>query len=79
MSTKLTSIQLNGTSLEAISRFDMARKVPVDGSITIEELATQCGLYEPDVRRLVRYAIAHHFIFRETSKGIISHVSNKIP
>lgn len=51
----------------------MARKVPIGGSITFEELATQCGLYEPDVRRIVRYAIAYHFIFCEPSKGVVAH------
>lgn len=55
-------MQLNGTSLEAISRYDMARKIPVGGSITFQELADQCGLYEPDVRRIVRFAIAPHFV-----------------
>jgi hypothetical protein len=69
----LHSLQLNATSLEAISRHDMARKVPIGGSITFKELADQCGLYEPDVRRIVRFAIAHHFVFREPRKGVIVH------
>ncbi|TVY93429.1 O-methyltransferase, partial [Lachnellula willkommii] len=64
---------LNGTSLEAISRYDMARKIPIGGSISFQELADQCGLYEPDVRRIVRFAIAHHFVFREPRKGFVAH------
>lgn len=51
----------------------MARKVPLGGSITFKELADQCGLYEPDVRRIIRYAIAYHFTFKEPSKGIVAH------
>lgn len=51
----------------------MARKVPVGGSITFEELAAQCGLYEPDVRRIVRFAIAWHHIFCEPRKGVVAH------
>lgn len=51
----------------------MARKVPIGGSITFEELAVQCNLYEPDVRRIVRYAIAYHFVFREPRKGVVAH------
>lgn len=65
--------KFNATSLEAISRHDMARKVPVGGSITFQELADQCGLHETDVRRIVRFAIAHHFVFREPSKGVVAH------
>ncbi|TVY47475.1 O-methyltransferase [Lachnellula occidentalis] len=64
---------LNGTSLEAISRYDMARKIPVGGSISFQDLADQCSLYEPDVRRIVRFAIAHHFVFREPRKGFVAH------
>lgn len=70
--TNLTN-QLNGTSLEAISRYDMASKVPIGGSITFVELASMRGLYEPDVRRIVRFAIAHHFVFREPRKGVVAH------
>jgi len=51
----------------------MARKIPVGGSISFQELADQCGLYEPDVRRIVRFAIAHHFVFREPRKGFVAH------
>ena len=51
----------------------MARKVPLGGCISFAELAKQCDLYEPDVRRIVRYAIAHHFVFREPHKGMVAH------
>jgi hypothetical protein len=70
---KLRFLQLNATSLEVISRHDMARKVPIGSSITFEELAAQCDLYESDVRRIIRFAIAHHFVFREPRKGFVAH------
>jgi hypothetical protein len=68
-----SSAQLNATSLGTISRHDLARKVPVGGTISFESLAKQCNLHEPDIRRIIRYAIAHHFIFQEPQKGLVAH------
>ena len=51
----------------------MARKVPLGGEITFVELAEACGLYEPDLRRIVRFAISHHHVFREPRKGVLTH------
>lgn len=51
----------------------MARKVPFRGAITFEELARQCGLHETVVRRIVRHAIAYHFVFQEPRKGYVAH------
>lgn len=64
---------MNATSLEAISRYDIASKVPIGGEITFDELAKQCGLFETDLRRIVRFAIAYHHIFREPRKGVLAH------
>lgn len=37
------------------------------------ELAKLCNLYEPDLRRILRFAIAHHFVFKEPRKGVLAH------
>ena len=57
----------------AIYRFQIAEKVPIDGEISFAELADRCGLYEYDLRRIVRYAISHHRMFREPRKGVVAH------
>ena len=65
--------QYNATSLHAIYKFDIAAKVPTGGEISFAELATACGLYEPDLRRIVRFAIIYHRLFREPRKGYVAH------
>ena len=65
--------KINAISLEAISKYSIATKVPIHGEITVPELAKQCDLYEPDMRRIVRFAIVHHRIFQEKTKNVISH------
>src|SRR6186713_1207566 len=61
------------SSLQAISRFQIAEKFPVGEEISYEELSTRCGLREPDLRRIIRYAIVHHRAFCEPRKGIVAH------
>ena len=60
-------------SLEAIYKYDLASKVPIHGEIPIVELAEQCEMNEPDLRRILRFAISHHRVFQEPRKGIITH------
>lgn len=43
------------------------------GEISFDELAEQCGLFEADIRRVIRFAIAYHHICRERRKGIVAH------
>ncbi len=64
---------MNATSLEAIYRFDIPRKVPVQGEISFEDLATKCKMYEPNLRRILRYAILYHRVFQEPKKGFVKH------
>jgi hypothetical protein len=60
-------------SLEAICKYDIASKVPIHGEISVIELAKLCNIYEPDLRRILRFAISHHRIFQEPRKGMIVH------
>lgn len=65
--------QVNATSLQAIHRFDIVRKVPIKGEISFKDLAEQCDLYEPDLRRIIRFAISFHRIFQEPRRGFVTH------
>ncbi|TEY87529.1 hypothetical protein BOTCAL_0001g00550 [Botryotinia calthae] len=64
---------VNATSLQAIHRFDIVRKVPIGGEISFKDLAEQCDLYEPDLRRIIRFAISFHRIFQEPRRGFVTH------
>lgn len=61
------------SSLQAIYRFKVASKFPVGEEISYSDLADRCGLFEHDLRRIVRYAIAHHRVFTEPRKGFVAH------
>ncbi|KAF2237623.1 O-methyltransferas-like protein [Viridothelium virens] len=73
--TMLLRPVLNGSALQAIYRFDIPSKVPLDGHVSFEELAKQCNLYEPDLRRLIRFAIVYHRVFQELDEGFVSHTA----
>lgn len=65
--------QVNAISLEAIYTSNIASEVPIHGEKTIVELAKQCKMNEPDLRRILRFAIIDHRVFQEPWKGIITH------
>lgn len=59
-------------NIAVLLRFDIAQKVPVDGFILAEDLASAVGLSVDLLTRVVRYAITNG-IFREPSKGKFTH------
>ncbi|TVY81049.1 O-methyltransferase gsfB, partial [Lachnellula suecica] len=59
-------------SLRAIYHYRMAQTFPVGGEATFQQISESCGLNEPDVRRILRHAMAHR-IFREVRKGVVVH------
>ena len=61
------------TSLHAINHFSLAKLVPLDTAISFTDLATQVPLHEHDIRRIIRYAIAHHRVFCEPKPGFVAH------
>ncbi|KAI0405664.1 putative O-methyltransferase [Xylaria palmicola] len=63
----------NGTSLQVISRHDIARKVPMDGVISFTELAEATDLHANDLKRIIRFAIAFHRLFTEPQEGFVAH------
>ncbi|KAL9115726.1 MAG: hypothetical protein Q9227_000094 [Pyrenula ochraceoflavens] len=61
--------------LKLISRFDLAKKVPLDREISYADLATATpGLNQDALTRILRLGIAHR-IFREPIPGSIAHSS----
>ena len=68
------SLKINATSLEAIYRYDIPSKVPLDGKgISFQDLAEKCDMYEPNLRRILRYAILYHRFFQEPRAGFVTH------
>ncbi|KAJ5533463.1 O-methyltransferase-like protein [Penicillium frequentans] len=65
----------NGLSLQAISKYNMATKVPIHGDISFGDLARECGLSEINTRRFVRYAIVFHRVFQEPRPGYVGHTA----
>ncbi|ROV99193.1 hypothetical protein VPNG_08247 [Cytospora leucostoma] len=57
---------------QAVTRFGLARNLPVGSETTFSEMAASSGLAESDVRKLVRYAVSQK-IFEEPRPGVISH------
>lgn len=64
---------MHATILEAIYRNNLPSKVPTDGEISFRELAEQCNMYEQNPRRLLRYALFLHQVFKEPRKGHVAH------
>lgn len=60
--------------MQAVSRFKMAACFPIDEETSFAHIASKCGLPEPIVRRLLRYAMTKH-IFREPRKGVVAHTA----
>ena len=64
---------MNGVSLQAIYKYDIASHVPIGGDISFAELAGKCGLDEDNLRRILRFAMAFHHVFHEPRKGFVAH------
>ncbi|ROV96535.1 hypothetical protein VMCG_07778 [Cytospora schulzeri] len=58
--------------VQAITRFGLARNLPVGSETTFADMAASSGLNESDVRKLVRYAVSQR-IFEEPRPGVITH------
>ena len=59
--------------MQAISRFAIYSYIPLDSSISYTDLAAKCDLYEPDLRRICRSAMAYHRVFCEPKRGFVAH------
>lgn len=59
-------------ALHTISRFDVARQLPLDGSISYEDLSNRYGLASVNLRRVLRHSMTND-LFREVSPGHVAH------
>lgn len=62
----------NFVSLQAISRFNIAKLVPAGGHTTFGDIAKQTGLEEHAVHRVLRHAMTMR-VFREPEPGLVAH------
>lgn len=60
--------------MQALYRFNIPTSFPVGAEASYQQISEVCGLSEPEVRRIVRYAMTKH-IFKETSPGIVAHTA----
>ncbi|KAI0835695.1 putative O-methyltransferase [Hypoxylon sp. FL0890] len=58
--------------LKFIAQFGIAKKIPLDGEITYEELAASIGIDSAAVCRILRFGIACR-VFREPRLGVVAH------
>lgn len=58
--------------LKLISRFDLAKNVPIDREISYADLAAGTGIHQSILCRILRLGIAYH-VFREPAPGLIAH------
>lgn len=49
--------------------------MPLHGEISFSDLAEKCGLSEVNLRRMLRFAMAFHHVFREPRKGFVTHTA----
>ena len=75
LTAAIVEFKYNATSLQAIHKLDVAAKVPLSGDISYTELASLCGIYEPDLKRILRFAMCYYHAFREPRKGFVSHTA----
>lgn len=61
--------------MHAIYKFDIAAKIPLEGDISFADVAKKCHLYEPDIRRILRFAMIYHRTFREPRQGFVAHTA----
>lgn len=61
-------------SMQAISRFNIARSFPVHEEASFADIAKTCGVNELDVRRILRHAMTKR-IFHESRKGFVTHTA----
>ena len=61
--------------MQTIYKYNIPNKVPLNGEISFPELAAKCELYEPDLRRILRFAMVYHHVFQERNVGYVAHTA----
>ncbi|KAF1963891.1 hypothetical protein BU23DRAFT_639283, partial [Bimuria novae-zelandiae CBS 107.79] len=65
---------LDMLSLHALYRYDIPRRIPKDGDISISELAAQCGVDEESFSRLIQHAVTKYNLL-QPRPGYVAHSS----
>ncbi|KZM27336.1 O-methyltransferase [Ascochyta rabiei] len=61
-------------SLHALYRYDIPRRIPKEGDISISELAVQCGVDEESFSRLIQHAVTRYHLV-QPRPGHVAHSS----
>ncbi|KAI1212690.1 S-adenosyl-L-methionine-dependent methyltransferase [Annulohypoxylon truncatum] len=61
-------------SLQLLNHYGIAKLVPIDGSITLSQLASQTTLDSINLTRLLRHGMVNH-LFQEPTPGVIMHTA----
>ncbi|KAI1448983.1 S-adenosyl-L-methionine-dependent methyltransferase [Annulohypoxylon stygium] len=61
-------------SLQLLNHYEIAKLVPIDGSITLSQLQSQTTLDATNLSRLLRHGMVNH-LFQEPSPGVIMHTA----
>ncbi|KAI0885945.1 S-adenosyl-L-methionine-dependent methyltransferase [Annulohypoxylon maeteangense] len=61
-------------SLQLLNHYEIAKLVPIDGSITLSELQTKTTLDPTNLARLLRHGMVNH-LFHEPEAGVITHTA----
>ena len=61
--------------MQTIYKYNIPSKVPLAGEISFVELAAKCEMYEPDLRRILRFAMVYHRVFQEHNVGFVAHTA----
>ncbi|XXH05904.1 hypothetical protein Hte_012346 [Hypoxylon texense] len=65
---------MNTQSLQLLNHYGIANLVPLDGTITIEQLQAQTPLDPTNLTRLLRHGMANR-LFREPQPGVVAHTA----
>lgn len=65
---------MNTQSLQLLNHYGIANLVPLDGTITIEQLQAKTSLDPINLTRLLRHAMANR-LFQEPKPGVIAHTA----
>ncbi|KIV81899.1 hypothetical protein PV11_04048 [Exophiala sideris] len=77
LTQQLSGSIMDLTAFRYISRFSVAKAVPIHGSITYEDLATTLKVDKSQLKRVLRYAMTKR-IFFQTQSGEVAHTETSL-
>ncbi|KAF7901920.1 uncharacterized protein EAF01_007218 [Botrytis porri] len=61
-------------SMQAISRFDITKSIPIHEEVSYADIAKRCSVNELDVRHILRHAIILR-LCKESKRGVVAHTA----